>query len=140
MKGYTMTDWDGKLADGRQAISVPQTADNRVQELEKQVKDLTESIAYLDNQKVEAVQEIRAKFVRDVLEYHEGCTSGKIDFLNECGLDIPTVTATVSFKVKDIPWGGEDDIRNEIEYALYDHLANRISGTLSTIDIEVEGV
>ncbi len=137
--------WDGKLADGRslvanQPVNVPQTAEARIAELEKQNRDLAESIAYLDNKKVQEIQEIRAKFVRDVLEYHEGCTSGKIDFLNECGLDIPTVTATVTFKVKDIPWGNEDDIRSEIEYALYDHYANRISGTMSTIDIEVEGL
>jgi len=69
---------------------------------------------------VEELEKIIQNVVKNVMAY-DGCQQGKIDFLSECGIDMPEVTLVVEVAFTAQAGTDWDTIQEDIQSALDYH-------------------
>lgn len=83
-----------------------QAVTERAERAERQVQNLEAKLARKDEE-----------FAEQVMSHHEGCGEGKIEFLNHCGLPVPSRTFEVTFTITARSTD-DDAVDTNIRYAL----------------------
>lgn len=105
-------------------IEIPVDVAAEIRRMQEELDRLTSANRELSNN-------LRNKddwFVRQVIEFHEGCDSGKRDFIESCGLSVPTDTVEVTVTLEidvftaesiDAADWMDDAVRRQVDYSDY---------------------
>ncbi len=78
-----------------------------------EIKAMQQRMEYLQTRTVNLERKVDA-FAENVMDYSEGCPSGKRDFLEYCGIEVPTTTTDFTITVTHYTGTQEDDIIRDL--------------------------